>query len=141
MRDPILPYQINPNRLVLSAENKITNTPQTLRSEQLQKSLRWVVAVVACPYCDQPHEHPISQTAAWGHFTAPCTNGQHGYYLTNDVNHHAIKQWAVMPDKPEFLYGADAEAWGVPDGTPTSEIPANYQEWIREGAPNHGDQL
>jgi hypothetical protein len=31
------------------------------------------------------------------------------------------------------LHGAESEAWGVPDGTPITELPQTYQEWLAEG--------
>lgn len=34
---------------------------------------------------------------------------------------------------PQFVDGADAEAWGVPDGTPVDELPRTYAEWQAEG--------
>lgn len=32
------------------------------------------------------------------------------------------------------LHGADAEAWGVPDGTEKSTLPTSYFEWLAEGS-------
>lgn len=34
----------------------------------------------------------------------------------------------------KLLTDVDAEAWGVPDGTPASVLPANHAEWLAEGA-------
>lgn len=33
----------------------------------------------------------------------------------------------------KLLAGADAEAWGVPDGTPVSTLPASHSAWLEEG--------
>lgn len=35
---------------------------------------------------------------------------------------------------PTRLHGADAEAWGVPDGTEKSTLPTSYFEWLAEGS-------
>lgn len=40
---------------------------------------------------------------------------------------------AVFPATPKTVDGADAEAWGVPDGTPVAELPVTYEEWLAEG--------
>jgi hypothetical protein len=39
----------------------------------------------------------------------------------------------VYPATPQTVDGADAEAWGVPDGTPADELPRTYAEWQAEG--------
>jgi hypothetical protein len=33
----------------------------------------------------------------------------------------------------KLLTAADAEAWGVPDGTPVLTLPASHAEWLAEG--------
>lgn len=82
--DPVLPYRVNRDRLFVSAENKIVDTPPTVRDDVLQRSLRWMVAVVQCPYCGQEHEHVMSQYAGWGRYRAHCLTDDRGYYLLNE---------------------------------------------------------
>jgi hypothetical protein len=36
-------------------------------------------------------------------------------------------------DDRDCLVDGDAEAWGVPDGTPVATLPGTYQEWLEEG--------
>lgn len=65
-------------------EKRVIDTPPYLTDPQLQRSLRWVIAVAQCPYCGHGHEHYMSQTAMWGWYTSPCSKPK-GYYFVNDI--------------------------------------------------------
>lgn len=87
---PVLPFEINPHLMVTSADATIRRTPPTLLDPELQRSLRWVVAVVnRCPYCARRHAHPMAQTAQWGWYTASC-DPHRGYYLSNTPAAHDL---------------------------------------------------
>lgn len=53
---------------------------------------------------------------------------------------HLEEQATELAEEQSFasfgpvLTGADAEAWGVPDGTPASALPQSYAQWRAEGA-------
>lgn len=88
---PVVGFRINPARMVNSAAITIVDTPATLADPALQRSLRWVVAVVDdCPYCHDGHEHTMAQVSGWGWFTTPCTQRTKGYYLSNDPPAHDL---------------------------------------------------
>jgi len=78
---PTLPYLISRDRVVNPNNGTITDRTVTPRGE-----LRWCVAVVECPYCDQSHEHPMATVVGWGWFRAECnTLGSLGYYLNRSA--------------------------------------------------------
>ena len=86
---PVVGFQVNPHLMVTSADATIRRTPATLLDPGLQQSLRWVVAVVRCPYCGKWHGHPMSQAAGWGWYTSIC-DPHRGYYLSNDPDAHQL---------------------------------------------------
>ena len=96
---PVVGFHINPYLMVTSSDATIRRTPPTLMDPGLQRSLRWVVAVCRCPYCERWHGHPMSQIAGWGWYTAAC-DPQRGYYLSNDPPAHQL----APPDR--FACGA-----------------------------------
>jgi len=75
---PVLPYHIDHQRWVNPTNGEITDRCITPRG-----ALHWVVAVVACPYCDGCHEHQMAARVGWGYYRAGCSplNDSRGYYL------------------------------------------------------------